>query len=79
MLEECENGFHEKPLLDFMMHHMYPLKIESFNNMKIRADLFKQKLQKMEPKKQVAVVAHKNFFTFLYAQRFEKVKIEPEC
>jgi len=59
------------------MQNSFPLKIESFNNTKKRADQFKSKLQKLDGdhKKQVAVVAHKNFFTFMYAENFNQVEV----
>lgn len=75
VLRECHHGRHQQHLLDFIMENSFPDKIESFNNTKKRADQFKGKLQKLGDKQQVAVVAHKNFFTFMYAENFKEVEV----
>jgi len=63
----------QKTVLQFLKRNSHMMKLESHNSVKKRAQDFCNHLNSndMGPNSQIAVVAHKNFFTFLNAKSFK--------
>jgi hypothetical protein len=65
----------QNSVLKFVVTNSNMLKLESHNNTKSRAEGFKLFLKEFQDGGSVAVVGHKNLFTFLNATEF-KEKVE---